>query len=1047
MDALLLETAVFLRAHFTETLLQFISLQAKGDRKPANKKSIVKIRRITERTKWAAIGVEWNNAILLVNRIFVGDIFESQVAAKTLNKLQIPFYKWAVGYSTNEDVWHLHSLKVLAILTVLGAWIETPPTETIKIFADPHFTPISGTTESALFVVKVSKPSATTELDTEAKVLVEKIRRLGVVQDEPPKDDDDDSDTPSSARNANAELPNTTMTRTTNPDPLNIIMTRLGDIEKRLREDDSSSSSLSSESAEDESPRKRKRSDLGYDEDLPSEIQALYNMRDSLYRGMELSWGDRGKPQSHQMKNWYPQSNRDQSSFLAMLAQICERSGKTKLLNILLQAIIDINMTKNEPRLGKLPMFTQALFMTLRSGKLLDSPPEVVTAHVFNVIEQGQSSSTYKPNNFNNNYNNNNYRRRRSESRDKRRRSRSRKPHNDRRRNNYRDQREVNQRIHTYIHDFLTRQPTNEIIMRRAIRKVLIDYLRIDNDPSDHPSGSNAQLLLSTYKDIFRAGSTPVDRRCFPDGDMFKSLHQRICFNCHDNCSGIRVSELLKFGWRPTFTHPPAIVHPRVYDFHKCGLSIKREVDILLAAGQLREVAIQETECVVPVKIVVKSEHWQYAGEKLQLRAVECGYLGPDETNKRLEALGHTRIKTRMVADYRAGCFNDSYVDAPFSYVNINVAIAMAYKLADPYFIKLDLKSYYNQLPLAEDCQKYYGIFDGNLFYKYTSVPFGIKHAPILATLISSEIVDMANKLLGITSISYIDDILIVADGLETAINHKERFLDLLKILNVEVNFDKVIGPNKKIEFLGFTIDTNVKPFTMSLNSNKVETIRGKVIAALEKDTLSYTDLSSLCGSLLYASEVVTLGWCHTLPIWRAIKGLSDSQRVYNIILNEYQKSLLRWWKDILSVSQNIQVDTFAPQNISDFDNAIRIYSDASGLDGFGYHSEDLSIVESFAWPVHMIEVEDMLWKELHPFVIFIESHGQRFQGRTIIWLCDNAAAAMTMNGGAARNQESNDCIMRIIVCMRKWKISVFAFWIPRNLNILADYLSHHNLH
>ena len=109
---------------------------------------------------------------------------------------------------------------------------------------------------------------------------------------------------------------------------------------------------------------------------------------------------------------------------------------------------------------------------------------------------------------------------------------------------------------------------------------------------------------------------------------------------------------------------------------------------------------------------------------------------------------------------------------------------------------------------------------------------------------------------------------------------------------------------------------------------------------------------------------------------------------------------------------------------------------------GFGFFSEDESIVESHEWPAELLTVLDMLTKELFPFVVFMEQYGELFANNIIIWCTDNAAAAMTLNGGAARNAEPNELIMRILNVSERWNITVLTIWIPRHLNIFADYLS-----
>ena len=94
-------------------------------------------------------------------------------------------------------------------------------------------------------------------------------------------------------------------------------------------------------------------------------------------------------------------------------------------------------------------------------------------------------------------------------------------------------------------------------------------------------------------------------------------------------------------------------------------------------------------------------------------------------------------------------------------------------------------------------------------------------------------------------------------------------------------------------------------------------------------------------------------------------------------------------------------------------------------------------------WPDRIQSVDDMVVKEIYPLKIFLERHGQSCENRVLLWLCDNAAASMIINGGAARNRQPNEIVIEILTLIQKYRLLVLSIWIPRQWNVQADFLSH----
>ena len=561
----------------------------------------------------------------------------------------------------------------------------------------------------------------------------------------------------------------------------------------------------------------------------------------------------------------------------------------------------------------------------------------------------------------------------------------------------------------------------------------------------EHPLATDPASLVMSYPDIFTSGTEDLqDLINFPDAEIFWSLHERHHV-CRSGCSGVIVYNILRFGWSPTFIDTPDVHRGGVYNNNNSEKSIQKELDSLLLDGKISKVRLGSLRCVLPIKIVLKADHIEHASLLLHLSPAVVERMGADVINDRLMALGHDPIKTRLVTDFRVGCFNDTLDDYPFAYSTIHSAVGLSYEKMHPVYSKIDFKQYFLQIPLAEKCRDLFGFVVRDQAYMFNALPFGVKSAPIVASLVSAELVQLAANLFGITAISYIDDILIVSEGWKNAHADKENFLKMLEQLRFQVNFDKVYGPSESMEYLGYVLNASSTPITISFNSDKFRVAKRKTFEALQLRKLSYSALASLAGTLLYMSEIISLGWSHSLGLWSAGKGLSDKRRAFKIHLDDCQITYLEWWLKKLTFKERDAlpvVHTQPTPAVQDLVRATKIFSDASLTKGFGFFSEDESIVESHEWPAELLTVLDMLTKELFPFVVFMEQYGELFANNIIIWCTDNAAAAMTLNGGAARNAEPNELIMRILNVSERWNITVLTIWIPRHLNIFADYLS-----
>jgi hypothetical protein len=120
------------------------------------------------------------------------------------------------------------------------------------------------------------------------------------------------------------------------------------------------------------------------------------------------------------------------------------------------------------------------------------------------------------------------------------------------------------------------------------------------------------------------------------------------------------------------------------------------------------------------------------------------------------------------------------------------------------------------------------------------------------------------------------------------------------------------------------------------------------------------------------------------------------------------------------------------------------VQSDASGIDGFGFffgalHTEDPDfIARSFPEDYAFCSSHNT---ELTAFASFIGSAVS--SNCILIWITDCLSAVWSINKGRCFEPEDLVILDYILEIADTKKILLIALWIPRELNELADYLSH----
>lgn len=138
-------------------------------------------------------------------------------------------------------------------------------------------------------------------------------------------------------------------------------------------------------------------------------------------------------------------------------------------------------------------------------------------------------------------------------------------------------------------------------------------------------------------------------------------------------------------------------------------------------------------------------------------------------------------------------------------------------------FTTLDLANGFFHVPIKQECRKYTSFVTHSGQYEFKRMPFGLCNSPaifcrfinvIFRSLIAQGIV-----------LTYMDDIIIIAQNEQEALIRLKIVLDLAASYNLSINWKKCAFFKKEIEYLGYVIengkiDTAMQKSKISTNTS-----------------------------------------------------------------------------------------------------------------------------------------------------------------------------------------------------------------------------------
>ena len=247
---------------------------------------------------------------------------------------------------------------------------------------------------------------------------------------------------------------------------------------------------------------------------------------------------------------------------------------------------------------------------------------------------------------------------------------------------------------------------------------------------------------------------------------------------------------------------------------------------------------------VSPARQAVLDKHVRELLEQQVIRPSSSGFVSPVVLAKKPNGTW------RFCVDYRP--LNGVTVEQKYPLPDAITILKMLG--GNEYFGKLDMKSGYHQVPIAEDSKKYTAFVTANGCYEWNRMPFGLKCAPHHFAMV------MAHALAGLVGEAcfvYLDDIIVFGRDLDEYTDHLRRVLAALTAVGVKLNPDKCQLEMRVIEFLGHIVSAE----GVTLSQSRVDAVLRLPRPTDAKTTRSFLGVTNYFGKFVedYASIVKPL--------------------------------------------------------------------------------------------------------------------------------------------------------------------------------------------
>ena len=560
---------------------------------------------------------------------------------------------------------------------------------------------------------------------------------------------------------------------------------------------------------------------------------------------------------------------------------------------------------------------------------------------------------------------------------------------------------------------------------------------------------------------LFQSGATTLPEGSHPlkTREMI-AYHRNICDRCSDqpvgtlstHCYFYKMVACIEKGWNPPIDEQRIYRRyrpPRGHNYStvtQFNVSTEKEFLDMQSHGVVVPCVSSPRGIINPLGSVVKGS------DKVRARVI-AGVAVVDQSSLTkasdiLVSKRQPKIKARITTDPTSTGINQAAYSPAFSYPSLSDGLMLLYRCC--WLAKADIGRYFHSFPLAVECRDLFQVWYREQLWHYARCFFGFTACPYYCSTFSAEIKAWL-EFLGVETAHMMDDFLLAGDSLEEAQKKMEVLIEVLESIGFYMSVDK-LEFGQQLVFLGVLIDT-VK---MSLRFDKTQS-EGMLLqmelylqhlrSGLDLD---HTTIRHVCGKLNWFSEVVQSGRGHTKAWWLYEKFHSElhhSTRLQLISDTQWWIVVLRRWADDKPSDCEYKIWS-ASELLENPHSLVIMQSDASGTDGIGYYSGFYSESElnykyvAKKWPSHYVldEMDSHIEELLACEDYLLEA---QLQDVVLVWISDSESAVWSVNKGRCHEADAMVVVSSILCLCDAAHVQIIALWVPREENIVADYLSH----
>ena len=354
---------------------------------------------------------------------------------------------------------------------------------------------------------------------------------------------------------------------------------------------------------------------------------------------------------------------------------------------------------------------------------------------------------------------------------------------------------------------------------------------------------------------------------------------------------------------------------------------------------------------------------------------------------------------------------------------------------------KVDLKAAFRMIPVARQDWDLLGIYWKDSYYVDKRLPFGLRSSPYLFNQFADALQWILQHNYHIAHLlHYLDDYLIGGPPSSAECHTSLRtMLSVCEQLGFLIAEEKIDGPTTSITFLGIQIDSIKRELRLPLD--KLQALRTELTRWLQTRKTTKRSLLSLIGKLSFAAKVVPAGRL----FFRRLIDLSTTvpKLHHHIRINQEARADIQWWSTFLPQWNGISY--FLDSDITQA-SALNLYTDASGTHGYGAYYQGAWFRGNWAPQQRGSAGTTIQWQELFAIVAAALTWGHQWQGKRILFHCDNQAIVWAWKGKRCRERRVM-ALMRVL-CMTAANNNFYVtlHHLPGTHNSIADSLSRNQI-